>query len=116
MNKALFYLIGFSLLTFSFTNVKTTSSKVSYNVHIKSFMDHYCVSCHGPSNQPNYYSSGDFSNYDSLKVIALNGKLRDRVIVRKDMPQSGGWRVAPRLDSTTLVMLDSWISAGAPLD
>lgn len=59
--------------------------------------------CHNGSGG----APGNFNAYEDLKVVADNGKLRDRAIVQKNMPAS-----APLPDSL-IQKIDCWVQRGA---
>lgn len=54
---------------------------------------------------------GDFTQYAPLANYAQNGKLRDRVINKKDMPPPSSGK---KLTQTELDKIDCWIRSGAP--
>ncbi|MBL7811784.1 MAG: hypothetical protein JNL57_06130 [Bacteroidetes bacterium] len=88
-------------------------SGYTYTKDIRPLMDTFCIRCHGDGM--NYYPfGGNLKSYDSLKVRVDNGTFRERVLVKKDMPRSSGWHLEPGLAEAKLLMLDSWLRAGAP--
>lgn len=85
------------------SNCDTTA--ISYASDIRPIVISSCAtgsSCHGSGS-----GNGDFSSYAGLKIDADNGKLRQRVLIEKDMPP-GGWSSCNRLK------LEAWLNAGAP--
>ena len=116
MKKASLLVLLPLLIILAFRNADEKPASISYEKRIKPFMDKNCVGCHSSKQMHNYYHAVDLSSYDSLKTYVNNGAIYEHVFVRKDMPPITGWNLTPRLDSTELVMLDSWIKAGAPFE
>ena len=76
----------------------------SYTTNIKPIIDQYCISCHsGAGPGPN-----DYRTYEGIKPLLDNGKVLERVVVEKTMPQGGGMSQAAR-DS-----INCWIQSGYP--
>ncbi|MFN0034664.1 MAG: c-type cytochrome [Saprospiraceae bacterium] len=83
------------------------NADLSYTLNIKAIIDQQCISCHvAGSGVPGVV--GDYSTYEGIKSRLDNGKVLDRVVVKKDMPQGGGMSQAQR-DS-----INCWIAAGYP--
>jgi hypothetical protein len=80
-------------------------TNVDYSTVIKPIADSNCAisGCHVPGT-----GLPDLTTYVGLKTIADNGKLNDRVVVRKDMPPSGP------LSNCDIDKIEAWISQGAP--
>ncbi len=116
MKKATFLILIPLLMILAFRNADEKPASISYEKRIKPFMDKNCRGCHSPHPSDSYMHFTDLSNYDSLKTYVMNGAVYDHVFVKKDMPPIMGWSLTPRLDSSELVMLDSWIKAGAPFE
>lgn len=76
----------------------------SYNTNIKPIIDHYCLSCHSGSGPGPH----DYRTYEGLKASLDNGKVLERVVIEKTMPQGGGMSQAAR-DS-----INCWIQSGYP--
>ncbi|MBC7776283.1 MAG: cytochrome c [Phycisphaerae bacterium] len=84
-----------------------TNPDLSYTKNIKAIIDQQCISCHVTgSGVPGIV--GDYTTYEGIKSRLDNGKVLDRVVVKKDMPQGGGMSQAQR-DS-----INCWIAAGYP--
>ena len=66
------------------------------------------VSCAIPSCHDGSSGLTNYSNYAAVKVIVDNGRLRERVIVDKDMPPSQPLHPCERQQ------LDAWLKDGAP--
>lgn len=114
MKLPVLVMIVFALIGTSF---RKTTENITYNTHVKPIIAKYCLGCHSEENEHNYYmKAGVLSQYDSVKNMGLNGKLRERVLIKKDMPMAPAWSPAQRLTETELVVLDSWISQGCQLD
>jgi len=83
------------------------TSVVDYATDIKPIFATNCAisGCHvpGPGRK-------DLSNDQGIKDIADNGELKDRVVVRKDMPPSGP------LSSCNVKLIQAWIDNGAPVN
>ena len=62
--------------------------------------------CHVPRGTGN----GVLLTYTDIKRIVDNGKLKDRVIDKKDMPQSP----TPPLSNQKIALIQTWINRGAP--
>lgn len=80
---------------------------LSYNLNIKGIIDKQCISCHDPAAGVSG-AVGDFRSYEGIKPYLDNGKVLDRVVIDKDMPQGGGMSQAQR-DS-----INCWIKEGYP--
>jgi len=83
------------------------NADLSYNLNIKGIIDQYCIGCH-ISGSSVVGAVGDFSTYEGLKTYLDNGKVLDRVVIDKDMPEGGGMSQAQR-DS-----INCWIAANYP--
>ncbi len=83
------------------------NANLSYTLNIKHIIDQQCISCHVTGSGVSGIV-GDFSTYEGIKSRLDNGKVLDRVVVKKDMPQSGSMSQAQR-DS-----INCWIAAGYP--
>jgi hypothetical protein len=89
----------------SCTTTCSTLSTLKYS-NFSNFIATSCATgsgCHGTGS-----SSGDFSSYTGLQPYLANGKFKQRVIIEKNMPPSGGVRQS-YLDS-----LSCWICNGYP--
>ena len=79
---------------------------VSYAKHIESdILWTYCAissGCHSAG------ASYEIYDYNTMKPFAQNGKLRERVLDKKDMPTSGP------LPDSLLQRLDCWLKDGYP--
>ncbi len=77
----------------------------TYNSTIKSIINSNCAfsGCHGAGSANN-----DYTNYNGLKSIADNGKLEDRVLVKKNMPSSGALSLDDRKK------IKCWLESGSP--
>lgn len=82
------------------------NADLSYNLNIKRIIDQHCISCHVPGNGVG--AVGDYRTYSGLKTYLDNGKILDRVVIDKDMPQGGGMSQAQR-DS-----INCWIASDYP--
>jgi len=80
---------------------------LSYTKNIKAILDQQCISCHVPGSGV-AGAVGDFRTFEGIKTYLDNGKVLDRVVVKKDMPQGGVMSQAQR-DS-----INCWIAAGYP--
>lgn len=82
------------------------TDSLTYAAHIASIISAHCATsgCHVAGGTGN----GIFQNYAAVKAKVDNGSLRERVVVRKDMPPSGP------LNSCQIQQIDAWITAGAP--
>lgn len=83
------------------------NADLSYTKNIKTIIDQHCISCHVPGSGV-AGAVGDYTTFEGLKSRLDNGKILDRVVVQKDMPQGGGMSQAQR-DS-----INCWIAAGYP--
>lgn len=84
-----------------------SGSDLSYDKNMKSIIDRYCISCHY-SGSTVQGIVGDYTSYDGIKSRLSNGKVLDRVVVKKDMPQGGGMPQAQR-DS-----INCWLKSDFP--
>ena len=81
------------------------NADLSYNKNMKSLIDRVCLSCHsgaGPGPR-------DYRTYDGVKPVLDNGLFLERVVIKKDMPQSGITMSQAQRDS-----VNCWIKAGYP--
>lgn len=78
---------------------------VNYELDIKPIVDTNCAlsGCHVPGT-----GRKDLSTYQGMKDIVDDGRLNDRVIVKKDMPPSGG------LSKCDIDKINAWIQLGGP--
>ena len=75
---------------------------------VKPIMDYKCVGCHNPSNLG---GNIDLSTYNSVKVVALNGKLYGSVAHQagySPMPKNSA-----KLSDCEIRQVQKWISAGS---
>lgn len=83
--------------------------QVSYSAHVAPVMALHCNSCHSASAP----SAGIVTdNYNSLRTIALNGRLPGAINHRpgySPMPKGGN-----KLNNCDLARIDAWIRKGAP--
>lgn len=79
----------------------------SYTKNVKRIIDRHCVSCHQPGSGV-AGATGDYRTYNGLKSHLDNGKILQRVVIDKNMPQGGGMTQAER-DS-----INCWIAAKYP--
>lgn len=110
--------IGLSLLVYSCTkeNYETKykvvigpCDSITFSKHIKPILVTKCSStspCH-EANSPN----GDFTEYDLITPAKI-AKFNQRLIVLKDMPQTG----SPKLTVDELSMISCWLDKGAKND
>jgi hypothetical protein len=88
-----------------FQNTDCDTTGVSYQQFVAPLMSASCNSCHSAGNI-------NTSNYNSLKIIALDGKLMGSVNHEQGflpMPQG-----QPKLQECTRLKLGAWVNAGAP--
>lgn len=81
------------------------SISIKYAADVEPIMHTNCAissSCHGGSTV-----NGNFFTYDGLKPSAANGKVRERVIEKKDMPPGG-------LPDSLIQIIDCWLKDGYP--
>ena len=69
-----------------YKNIDCGKLNATYNGSIKAIINSNCTfsSCHSSGS-----SNGDYTTYNGIKTIADNGKLEDRVLVKKNMPSTG---------------------------
>ena len=80
----------------------------TYNSNIKGIIDRHCISCHAPGTGVAGADIFDFRTYEGMKSHLDDGHFLERVVIDKDMPQSGNMTQAER-DS-----VNCWIQAGYP--
>ncbi len=81
------------------------NADLSYNKNMKGIIDRVCLSCHsgaGPGPR-------DYRTYEGIKPILDNGLVLERVVIQKNMPQSGVTMSQSQRDS-----VNCWIKAGYP--
>lgn len=86
-------------------NCNLSNADLSYNRNMKGLIDRVCLSCHsgaGPGPR-------DYRTYAGIKPVLDNGLVLERVVIKKDMPQSGITMNQAQRDS-----VNCWIKAGYP--
>ncbi len=85
-------------------NCATVNAK--YGADITPIINAKCASsgCHNGS------APGNFTSYAGIKTYIDNGKVKDRVFVKKDMPVAG----LPQLTEDEKNSLQCWLDNGAP--
>jgi hypothetical protein len=85
-----------------------TTSAVTYTNFVKNLLDTKCNMplCHGVDAPPGFM----YMDYGSIKLKVESGAFKDRVLLKKDMPEKPN----PPLDACTLIKLQQWVNAGAP--
>ena len=73
----------------------TAAKEITYPADVKPIIRQHCISCHA-----------DYIFYDSLNAEINNGEFYKRVVVKRDMPPSGG------LDTCDYIILKRWIYNG----
>ena len=73
----------------------TATKEINYPSDVKPIIRQHCISCHH-----------DYIFYDSLNAEINNGEFYKRVVVKRDMPPSGG------LDTCDYIILKRWIYNG----
>ena len=82
------------------------TSDYSFSGRIAAIFSTSCatsIGCHSSGS-----SNGSFTSYTEIKPFIDNGSIRDRVVVKRDMP------VTAPLPSCDIDVLVKWIEAGAP--
>ncbi|MBS1644251.1 MAG: hypothetical protein JST36_04370 [Bacteroidetes bacterium] len=87
------------------------TSNVSFSKDIMPVVQSECAisNCHVAPNPP---SGGDFSQYEGLKIVAIDGRLLGAIqhqAAYSPMPQN-----AAMLSDCTLSKFKIWVAAGAP--
>jgi len=81
----------------------------TYSGAVKPIIDRKCVGCHNPSNAG---GNIDLSGYNTVKLVAVNGKLYGSVA------QQGGFSPMPKngikLSDCEIRQIQKWIGAGSP--
>ena len=77
----------------------TAAKEITYPADVKPIIRQHCISCHA-----------DYIFYDSLNAEIKNGEFYKRVVVKRDMPPSGG------LDTCDYIILKRWIYNGHTSD
>lgn len=85
---------------------KCDTAQVTWTTHIQAIVQGNCAlsGCHVAGGS----APGMLENYNNTMVIVNNGKLADRVLVRKDMPPAGP------LTDCQMKQIQAWINAGSP--
>jgi hypothetical protein len=84
------------------------TSLYTFAAAIKPLLDNKCVGCHNPSSAG---GNIDLSTYNSIKVVAMNGKLYGSVTQQpgySPMPKG-----AAKLSDCEITQVQKWIAAGA---
>lgn len=87
-----------------YKNLDCGKINATYNNTIRTLINSNCTfsGCHGSGS-----TNGDYTNYNGLKSIADNGKLEDRVLVKKSMPSSGALSLDDRKK------IKCWLESGS---
>jgi len=89
----------------------STCSNIShkYSTDVKPIVLNNCAisGCHVSGGG----APGDYTKYSDLAAVAQNGKLRNRVVVKKDMPPSSSGK---SLTQDQINIIDCWIADGYP--
>ena len=84
------------------------SENPSFITCVKPIIDNHCLSCHYASS-----SSGDLSDYNTVREYVINGDLLDRIQRNQNeegfMPLGGN-----KLDQEQIEVLIKWKNNGAP--
>lgn len=81
------------------------NADLSYTKNIKGIIDNICLNCHSGAGP----GPDDYRTYEGLKSHLDDGHVLDRVVIKKDMPQSGVTMRQSQRDS-----INCWIKAGYP--
>ncbi|MEO6039160.1 MAG: hypothetical protein ABIQ93_12175 [Saprospiraceae bacterium] len=81
------------------------NADLSYTKNMKGIIDRVCLSCHSGSGP----GPRDYRTYEGIKPVLDNGLVLERVVIKKDMPQSGISMSQAQRDS-----VNCWIKAGYP--
>ncbi len=81
------------------------NADLSYTKNMKSLIDRTCLSCHSGSGP----GPRDYRTYEGIKPVLDNGKVLERVVIEKTMPQSSATMSQSQRDS-----VNCWIKAGYP--
>lgn len=87
------------------------ADSVTYSNQIKPIINATCAyaGCH--DGDPNSSAPGNYNNLADITVVALNGKLNNRVVILKDMPPSNA--TGPKtLTDDQLQLVKCWVSQG----
>lgn len=81
------------------------NTKITYDQHIQSIMNSKCATagCHVAGT-----GVVALTTYEEVSAIAINGKMRTRVLVDQNMPPTGPLPTAER------AMIQKWIETGNP--
>lgn len=79
------------------------NNSITYSKNIAPIIAEKCTNCHEES----MYVHLKLHTYTDVKSIVDNGKLHERVFVKKDMPMGDS------LSVYELLMIQSWINNGA---
>jgi uncharacterized membrane protein len=82
-----------------------TNADLSYTKNIKAIIDDKCLSCHAGSGP----GPGNYTTFESLKPLLEDGSILDRVVVKKNMPQTSSDMSQAQRDS-----INCWIKEGYP--
>lgn len=85
---------------------KCDTVQVTWTTHIQAIVQGNCAisGCHVAGGS----GTGVLETYNNVAAIANNGKLADRVLVRKDMPPTSP------LTDCQMKQIQAWINAGTP--
>jgi hypothetical protein len=113
------FITGISLFLFGCSKEKAKPkdqepvvTTVTYKNSIEAILTTFCYNCHSPSRTYHYSGAGDLHTYDELVKRVENGTLKDRVLVKKNMPPAGF--AAP--NEAELKQLQTWLDNQYPLE
>lgn len=75
----------------------------SYSKDIAPIITSNCMPCHGVGS-----NKGDFTTYEGLNAVATSGELKEKVLIRQEMPPKGP------LAEDLRKKLACWLSNGHP--
>ena len=81
------------------------NADLSYTKNMKGIIDRVCLNGHS-GNGP---GPRDYRTYEGIKPVLDNGLVLERVVIQKNMPQSGLTMTQSQRDS-----VNCWIKAGYP--
>jgi hypothetical protein len=91
---------------------KCETANMKFAANIRPILTATCTRCHSSGAQNGGRFVWSIENFSTLQAKALNGSLVQRITLPQGhsllMPQGG-----PKLDSCSILMIKSWVAAGA---
>ncbi len=93
-------------------NSSCDTTNVTFSSSVKPVLQQYCYSCHSNSKAASFGANIKLEDYADVKISADNGRLYGTIAhlpQYSPMPKGGG-----KIDDCDILIIKTWIDAGAP--